>query len=588
MNNEQFRRLVLDQPNKRSNTTINNNIDKNAQTPNPSQTPSSLGSRMRSSIPMTPRHVRGGTSNSNEFARQLAEHRREGEQQPPAKRFKASAAPKGTRFGSGYQDRTALRRQQDDGEAAEGKEGVEQRLNALEEMVKLGQIDQQTFDKLRKEIGVGGDLKSTHLVKGLDWDLLRKAKAGEDLSQKTEEEAKEKEEEAIDPADVDDELDRVLDEKGDAFVAPAPKEKKVKRGNLAMPPPAAPPPSGKLSRDEILKQLKASRAAAAAAQPPPPPESTLSTKFKKIDKSGKKRWIETDPSTGRRKEILVITDAEGNTKRKTRWLDKEPPKQPASPKIDDNGLLLPGQDANPLGMEVPAVIAARIAAEKKAEEEAEDDDIFAGVGTDYNPLGDLEEDDSDDSDVEEKKKKEEKKDAADIKEEKAIASAATTEPSTQQQPPRRNYFKKTDEDLASDEHRTNPLTSDPTLLAAFKRAAALRQASTTRADGEEEDDDHAVAMEEGEFAEDFDPERLARRKKFLEEARRRDALDALDLDYGFGSSRIEDEEDEEGPTYGDGEQHRGGNKRKRGPKKRKGDKDSATDVLRVMEGRKKS
>ena len=95
-------------------------------------------------------------------------------------------------------------------------------------------------------------------------------------------------------------------------------------------------------------------------------------------------------------------------------------------------------------------------------------------------------------------------------------------------------------------------------------------------------------MEEGEFAEDVDPERLARRKKFLEEARRRDALDALDLDYGFGSSRIEDEEDEEGPTFGDGEQPRGGNKRKRGPKKRKGDKDSATDVLRVMEGRKKS
>ncbi|KAF5019935.1 hypothetical protein F66182_8047, partial [Fusarium sp. NRRL 66182] len=154
---------------------------------------------------MTPRHVRGGMSNTNEFARQLAEQRREGDQsQPPAKRFKASAAPKCTRFGSGYQDRTALRRQQQDDEAAEEeKEGVEQRLKALEEMVKLGQIDQATFDNLRKEIGVGGDLKSTHLVKGLDWDLLRRAKAGEDLLQKTEEEAAEKEEESIDPADVD-------------------------------------------------------------------------------------------------------------------------------------------------------------------------------------------------------------------------------------------------------------------------------------------------------------------------------------------------------------------------------------------------
>lgn len=580
MNNEQFRRLVLDQPGKRPNTNNDSNtIDKNAQTPSSSQTPSSLGSRMRSSIPMTPRHVRGGMSNTNEFARQLAEQRREGDQsQPPAKRFKASAAPKGTRFGSGYQDRTALRRQQQDDEAAEEeKEGVEQRLKALEEMVKLGQIDQATFDNLRKEIGVGGDLKSTHLVKGLDWDLLRRAKAGEDLLQKTEEEAAEKEEESIDPADVDDELDRVLDEKEDGFVAPAPKEKKVKKGNLAMPPP---PPSGKLSRDEILKQLKANRAAAAASAAPP--ESTLSSKFKKIDKSDKKRWIETDPKTGRRKEILVITDAEGNTKRKTRWLDKEPSQKQVevTPKVNNNGLLLPGQDAKPLGMEIPAVIAARIAAEKAAEE-AEDDDIFAGVGTDYNPLGDLDEDDEDSDD-----EKEEKKDAADVKDEKAITTAAATEPSTQQQP-RRNYFKKTDEDITEKETRTNPLTSDPTLMAALKRAAALRHASTTRAEGDG-DHDHAVDLVEGEFAEDVDPERLARRKKFLEEARRRDALDALDLDYGFGSSRIEDEEDEEGPTFGDGEQPRGGNKRKRGPKKRKGDKDSATDVLRVMEGRKKS
>ncbi|EED22095.1 conserved hypothetical protein [Talaromyces stipitatus ATCC 10500] len=566
MNNEQFRRLVLDQPGKKTTT-----LDKNAQTnksPNQSSPPSSsalLGSRMRSSIPMTPRHVRGGTSNTNEFARQLAEQRRE--EQPPAKRFKASAAPKGTKFTSGYQDRTALRRQQKDDEDEQGSrdESVEQRLKALEDMVKLGQIDQQTFDKLRKEIGVGGDLKSTHLVKGLDWDLLKRAKAGEDLSQKKEEEKKD----TIDAGDVDEELDRVLEEK-EAGIAAVPKEKKVKKGNLA-----AAPPSGKLSRDEILKQLKASRAAAAAQQPkqPTPPESTLSNKFKKIDKSDKKRWIETDPSTGRRKEILVITDAEGNSKRKVRWLDKE---QPDIPKIDDNGLLRPGRDSKPLGMEVPAVIAARIADEKAAAEAVEDDDIFAGVGTDYNPLGDLEEEDDDDSDAEEK---EEKADDAEIKE----AATAAIEPSTQ---PRRNYFKdsKTGKD-AEDVPRMNPLTSDPTLLAAFKRAAALRQSA---AQGKEDDDDHAVAMEENEFAnDDDDPERLARRKKFLEEARRRDALDALDLDYGFGSSRIEDEEDEEGPTFGDGPQ-RGGNKRKRGPKKRKGDKDSATDVLRVMEGRKKS
>jgi hypothetical protein len=83
--------------------------------------------------------------------------------------------------------------------------------------------------------------------------------------------------------------------------------------------------------------------------------------------------------------------------------------------------------------------------------------------------------------------------------------------------------------------------------------------------------------------EDADAETLARRKKFLEEAKRREAQDAMDMDYGFGSSRIEDEEDEEGPTW----EERGGNKRKRGPKKRKGNKDSAADVLRVLDARSK-
>jgi hypothetical protein len=101
---------------------------------------------------MTPRNVRRGGGGGVDFARQLAEQRRESEQQPPTKRFKSSAAPKGTKLASGYQDRTALRRQQnEDGEEdsnGERKEGIAQRLKALEDMVKLGQIDQATFDKL--------------------------------------------------------------------------------------------------------------------------------------------------------------------------------------------------------------------------------------------------------------------------------------------------------------------------------------------------------------------------------------------------------------------------------------------------------
>ncbi|QKX59357.1 uncharacterized protein TRUGW13939_06491 [Talaromyces rugulosus] len=573
MNNDQFRRLVLDKPGKRADANNDSkSSEPNAASTQNATTPSTLGSRMRSGIPMTPRNVRKG--GGVDFARQLAEQRREsgGGQQPPTKRFKSSAAPKGTRLASGYQDRTALRRQQDEtdnnnGEEGGGggggggeKEGLAQRLKALEDMVKLGQIDQATFDKLRKDLGVGGDLQSTHLVKGLDWDLLKRVKGGEDVSKEEEEEEKEKEsEQQVTAEDVDDELDRVLEENADA-PQPAPKEKRVKKGNLAAPP-------GKMSRDEILRQLKASRAAAAenSQATSAPVEPALGSKFKKIHdgKPEKKRWIETDPSTGRRKEILTITDAEGKTKRKVRWLDKELPPQP--PTTDGNGLLLPDQKAAPLGMEVPAEVAAKIAAEAAAAAaQSEDEDIFAGVGTEYNPLADLDEADSSDEEDEEGELADDRKLRTKEEEKAPPVSEEAAKP--------RNYFGKTEEPAAED--RSNPLASDPTILAALKRAAALRQGSA------QEEQDLA-----GDGDEDVDPEKLARRKKFLEEARRREAQDALDIDYGFGSSRVEDEEDEEGPTFDD-QQRGGAGKRKRGPKKRKGDKDSAADVLRVMEGRK--
>jgi hypothetical protein len=64
-------------------------------------------------------------------------------------------------------------------------------------------------------------------------------------------------------------------------------------------------------------------------------------------------------------------------------------------------------------------------------------------------------------------------------------------------------------------------------------------------------------------------------------------MDAADMDMGFGGSRNEDAEDGDGPLLDFDDDERGGKKRKRGPKKKKGDKDSVTDVLRVVEGRKK-
>ena len=481
-----------------------------------------------------------------DFARQLAEHRREGDQRP-TKRFKSSAAPKGTKLPAGYQDRAQLRNAQAE---AESDEDIVKRVKALEEMVKLGQIDQSTFEKLRSELGVGGDLKSTHMVKGIDWDLLRRVKAGEDVSKAAERPAPEPTNEAPIGEDADEEFERLMEEKGLEEIQAAPKEQKEKKkGIMASPPPR------KKTRDEILQELKASRAAAAAASTPAaPPESILGSRFKKLGdgRPEKKRFIET-ADNGRRREVLIITDAEGNTKRKVRWLDK--PGNIAGP--TDN-LPMPDRDAKPLGMEVPAEITARVAATAPPEDEEED--IFAGVGADYDPLAGLEEEDSssddDDDDTRSDAVKQEQR-MAPLTDEKKGADAAP-----------RNYFGATSSSQAQDEpgDRSNPLLKDPTILAALKRAAALRQTSPY---GE---DDGVSA------------EAALRHKKFLEEARRRDAMDAADMDLGFGGSRVEDDEDEDAVLH-DFDDQRGGKKRKRGPKKKKGDKDNVSDVMRVLEGR---
>lgn len=440
----------------------------------------------------------------------------------------------------------------EEGDSADDGSNLEKRVKALEEMVKLGQIDQATFEKLRAEMGVGGDLKSTHMVKGLDWELLRRVKGGEDVDvlEKEGEKGEGKEEEDV--ADVDEELDRVLGEKGEGVnaLSAAPNENKEKKKKGVM--------VQRKSRDEILRELKASRAAA-AAEAAKPAEPALGTKFRRIggeSKAEKKRWVEQDEN-GRRKEILQITDAEGRTKRKVRWLDK-----PGEVGGGDGpaGLLMPDKDAKPLGMEIPAEVASKASAPA---EHDDDDDIFAGVGDDYNPLGDLPDDDDSSDESEDGEKPPRATEPAPAAGDPKKPEATTSRP--------RNYFSTSTTDEVPEIDRSNPLAKDPTLLAALKRAAALRQseeAGATNADAGDVDDETAL-----------------RRRKFLEEARRREALDAMDMDMGFGGSRNDDdEEDEEVVLETEG---RGGKKRKRGPKKKKGDKDSVTDVMRVLEGRKK-
>ncbi|CBF75082.1 hypothetical protein AN3924.2 [Aspergillus nidulans FGSC A4] len=587
MNNEQFRRLLLDNNRSSKSTSASptgfshagkhgaaspqGGSDSGGQTPKPAQ--ALLGSRMRSSIPMTPR-----TLTAPNFASQLAEYRRERDGKPPPnKKFKSSAAPKGTKLPVGYEDRAAARlRESEDAKSAER----EAELKGLEEKFKEGLIDEETLTRSRRELGVGGDLSSTHMVKGLDWDLLRRIKAGEDVERTKEKRDEEgdggaaADDEPEKEVDVDEEFDKVLEQKGGESLPSAPKGKEKKRGNMA--PPPAPTQTQRKTRDEILRELKASRAAASAPAAAQAPESVLGARFKKIGdtKPEKKRFIEQDEN-GRRREVLLITDADGKTKRKTRWLDKAGTTAPATATATAGDPVSEKEKESkpkPLGMEVPADVAAKIKAAQTAEEE--DDDIFEGVGADYNPLGGDGSEDSSESDEEEGDV------AAEVKSRQELGKEKTTEEPTMEaartEPARpRNYFAtgstgKEAEQVESDRHRTNPLTKDPTILAALKRAAALRQAA--------EGSDHIADDEEG-----VDKETLLRRKRFLEEAQRREALDAMDLDYGFGGSRIEDDEDDEGIVL---ESERGGNKRKRGPKKRKGNKDSAADVLGVLEGRK--
>ena len=543
MNNSQFRKLVLDTPSSSHSHQIDN--PRTAPSAKPSATPM-LGSRARSSIPMTPRSV-AGYSASNDFARQLAEHRREITGEPPRKKFRSMAAPKGTKLARGYQDRT-LHRQPEPSEQDEKAK----RIQALEEMVKLQQIDQAMFEQLRSEIGVGGDVASTHLVKGLDRALLERVRNGEDVSR-----AKEQEEIEEDlREDVDEELENVAVRDVEAVE----RVERVKKGEMA-PPPSAGGEEPKSSRDEILKRLKASRAAAVPdAKSTAPTEPSLGAKFKKVGSgslSNKKRFVES--VNGRQREVLVTTDKDGNTKRKVRWLEKEVPTPGPPP---------PEPVLKPIGMEVPAELAAKQRAllEQQQKAEEEDDDIFDDVGTDYNPLADIGSDSADGQDVLESGKKLESDTSPPSR------THADTEAAVKRS---QNYFA-TQVTADDTEDKRTPLTQDPTLLAALKRTAALRKTQEDRDGGNSDSIDTNDA--------DY-PEKTLRRKHFLEKLNQLDRKDAEDMYLGFGESRFGDEEDEDGPIWEDDE---GGKKagRKRGPKKRKGNKDNVGDVMGVLAGRK--
>ena len=485
-------------------------------------------------------------SSGNDFARQLAE--RNIELNPSGvKKFRSSAAPKGSKLRSGYQDRTQLRTSGEEDDKAT-------RVKALEDLVKLGQMDLATFEALRDEI-VGGDVKDVHLVKGLDYKLLERVRRGEDVlagrgTSTQAEEHYDENQKSQPEADVDDEFEKL-----ERDVHPVSREPASKKGEMARPAPAA---GQKRTRDDILKELKASRLAA-AENAKQAQKSALGPRFSRVGEKKESSRIERDE---RGREILVVVGEDGRTKRKVK-----------KAKVDEhNGLLMPEKDAKPLGMEVTP------AAPQLASKGEGDGDIFEGVGLDYNPLGDVEDDENDSSDSGEQG------DASPVAASSKVAPEQKSEtalnmgppPVPPQQPPlsrKNNYFDDAEEDNeTTDALKQNPL-ADPTILAALKKASTISPFTTSESGNVEED------------------AKLARRRKMLESHDR----DADDMDMDFGSSRFGDAEDvEDGKvklSVWDGEGGEGGGrgegkeKRKRGPKKRKGDVNSAADVLKVMRRR---
>ncbi|KAI7219250.1 hypothetical protein KC333_g3079 [Hortaea werneckii] len=551
MNNSQFRNLLLqerDQARDQDNGSKQDPAKANA-------TPYAQGNK-RSFMPMTPRNVKGGTD--IDFARQVRERNAAlgGSAQPASKRFK-SRDPRGVKLGAGYTDRAKAREEAQDDQGEEGSKAA--RIKALEEQMKLDQISQETFEALRDEI-TGGDVGSTHLVKGLDRRLLERVRRGEDVLGTGNGDGA-----AAPPPDVDEELDKL----GEQEVHAIAKEKNEKKGNMAAPAQLA---GKKRSRNEIMAELKAQRQAAAAAKAAP----SLDSRWRKVGEKQKDR-IEID-AKGR--EVLITVDDDGIVKKRVR---KVPEKSSDVADMPDASKPVLGADAD--------ISTSAPQAPPPQEEEEEDDDIFEGVGTDYDPLGNVGGDEGDeDSDEEDSKEGKERPGVKGSPGKSRPATLVQDPETTDAKPPaKRNYFG--DSVDAKDSHaEADRFAGVENLL---KKAAQKGDSvEDDVSEGDEDLDDAARA------------EKAAKQKKraAMLEAAQRDR-DMEDMDMGFGSSRYEDEAEVDaegskirlsqwkGKVSGADEDEgweEGGSKekRKRKPKKRKGDANNAADIMRVIEGRK--
>lgn len=550
------------------------------------------------------------------FAKQMAERYNNGDDNDKKSSKIRTSKPKGSKFAAGYVDRAKMRSEQ---ETEDGDRAA--RLAALEELYKKGEVEQAVYEKLRFEIA-GGDLSSTHLVKGLDFKLLNRVRMGEDVYKGGDKEEKgekaeddDKEEPVAPEGDVDDEFEKMEGSEVQAVE----REKAKKKGQYSTTTAAV--AGQKRSRDQILAEMKAQREAAkqakAAAAGP-----ALNSRFKKIgapQAAGSR--IEID-SRGR--EVLVIVDEDGHEKRKVR--------KAAAPPTGDNNTEAPKVDGTVLGMEVPEFYKKKQEAEAAAAA-AKEVDIFEDAGSDYDPLAGMDSESSDEDSDEEKGKKTEKKDdkktekeedSRDAKRRRRSSSSSSREDgeasdassrstdsrrrrrrstSRERRPaaepsaakPRNNYFGGSTL-LSEQSSRGGPSLNDPSVLAALRKAKQMREASESEAKSQ------ALSKE---------AEREARLKKLMQSSDR----DAEDLDMGFGTNRLEDTEDLDEDRAGrkerlstwrgggnggggaeddDNDEEGGGgsrgdkSKRKRGGKKRKGDGNNAEDVMRVLERRKEA
>lgn len=405
----------------------------------------------------------------------------------------------------------------------------EERVQALEELMKEGQIDFPTFVKLRNEIL--SEEGEKNLGKGLNFRLADDILGGEKEGEGEEE-----------VEDVDDEFEELAGREVKALE----KEQVKKKGEMA-PPSLI--PGKKRNRDQILAEMKAVREAAKAAAAP-----SLGAKFRKVGERRATSRIETD-SKGRK--ILIMVDENGNEKRKVRKVQIDPETEKRQE------LLMPDKDVMPLGMEVPEIPQA-------AEEEDEDINIFDDAGDDYDPLAGLGDDDEDSD--EEGEGPEPKTEAIEDKKPELESTAPAPRPEQPSAP--RNYFGNS----KKEEPSAYKPSEDSTLLAAINKAKTLNPIAK-EVENEEEAAKEArrkkMLQQDERDAEDMDMGFGSSR--FEDEADFDDKRVKLSEWSGKGG----DDDDDNRSGKGDGK-----GKRKRGPKKRQGDGNNAADVMRILERRK--